>query len=67
MTTVEILDDEGSYDLTDVEPQYDLLALREQARREGREYRAPLPGHLRLCRDSGLCRARHNPESESVF
>jgi hypothetical protein len=41
-----ILDDE-SYDPTDgVEPEYDLAAIREQARREGREYRGILSGQL---------------------
>jgi hypothetical protein len=44
--TIEILDDEESYDPTDVEPEYDLAAIREQARREGREYRGILSGHL---------------------
>ena len=41
-----ILDDE-SYDPTDdVELEYDLPAIREQARREEREYRGILSGHL---------------------
>jgi hypothetical protein len=44
--TIEILDDEESYDPTDVEREYDLPAIREQARREGREYRGILSGHL---------------------
>ena len=44
--TIEILDDEESYDPTDVEPEYDLPTIREQARREGREYRGILSGHL---------------------
>lgn len=46
MNTLEILDDEESYGLSDVEPEYNLLAIREQARREGREYRGLLSGHL---------------------
>jgi hypothetical protein len=45
MNIDETLDDE-SYDPTDVEPEYDLAAIREQARREGREYRGILSGHL---------------------
>jgi len=46
MNAHEILDDE-SYDPTDdVEPEYDLPAIREQARREGREYRGILSAHL---------------------
>jgi hypothetical protein len=44
MKTIEILDGEESYDPTDVKPEYDLPALREQARREGREYRGILSG-----------------------
>lgn len=46
MNTIEILDDEESYGLSDVEPEYNLPAIREQARREGREYHGILSGHL---------------------
>ncbi|MGH9769416.1 MAG: hypothetical protein ACREAB_18490 [Blastocatellia bacterium] len=43
---IEILDD-NSYDpADDVEPEYDLPAIRERARKEGREYRGILSGHL---------------------
>jgi hypothetical protein len=33
-------------DHRDVEPEYDLPAIREQARREGREYQGILSGYL---------------------
>ena len=43
--TIEIDDDECDLD-DDAEPEYDLAAIREWARREGREYRGMLAGRL---------------------
>ncbi len=44
--TIEILDDDSYDPNDDVEPEYDLPAIREQARREGREYQGILSGYL---------------------
>ena len=44
--TIELLEDDN-YDLNDkAEPEYDLKAIREQARIQGREYRGMLSGQL---------------------
>ena len=43
---VTLLDDDD-YDLDDdLEPEYDFAALRERAKREGREYKGVLSGRL---------------------
>jgi len=45
--TIRILDQNEPVDLTDqLEPEYDIEALIERARREGREYRGLLSGRL---------------------
>jgi hypothetical protein len=62
--TTEIIDDGESYDPTDVEPKYDLPAIREHARREGREYRGILWRHpVKLARNKENASAEVPPSN----
>lgn len=55
--TIHLLEDDD-YDLNDdVEPEYDFAALRERARKEGREYKGILSGKV----------VRLEPEVAAVF